>query len=63
MLCSRAFAYLREELRLPSGSRVHIKADPAASYESVAKVLDELQKSEFMKEVAFILPPKEDEAH
>jgi ribosomal protein L7/L12 len=56
MPCSGAITYLREELKLPAGSDVHVKADPGASYESVAKVLNELQRSEFMKSIAFIIP-------
>jgi ribosomal protein L7/L12 len=56
MPCSGAFTYLREELAVPAGSDVRVKADPGAPYESVAKVLDELQRSEFMKSIAVILP-------
>ena len=61
MLCTEVFSYLRNDLKLPAGSEVHVNADPDAPYESVAKVLDELQRSEFLKEIAFFAPPSPDE--
>jgi biopolymer transport protein ExbD len=58
--CEKAVAYLRETLKLPSGTAVGVKAGQTAPYKEVKKVLDDVHNSEFVHPVARVIDPKQD---
>jgi biopolymer transport protein ExbD len=59
ILCSALPAYLRDTLRLPRKTTIHLLAARAASYQSVRAVLDLIEKSSgFNHPVGYLTEPK-----
>jgi biopolymer transport protein ExbD len=58
VLCSALPAYLRDTLRLPRKTTIHLQAARAASYQSVRAVLDLIEKSGFNHPVGYLTEPK-----
>ena len=58
LLCADVVTHLREVLRLSPGARVRLRAARAAPFESVKKVMDLLDGSEYPLPVAYFLPPE-----
>lgn len=58
VLCSDLVNHFRDVLKLPAGTRVRLRAGRAAPYESVKKVMDLLDSSEYPLPVAYITGPK-----
>ena len=55
ILCADVLKHLRDVLKLPAGSRVRVRAEKTAPYESAAKVVEQLQKSEYThKKMGFV---------
>ena len=52
--CSEVAAYLRDTLKLPRETMVHLRAGRAASYQSVRNVMDIIEKSGFNHPVAYL---------
>ena len=60
LLCSDVVSHLRNVLKLPPRSRVHLQVGPAAKYESVMRVADLLNKSEYPLPVGDLAPEYKD---
>jgi biopolymer transport protein ExbD len=60
ILCSDLAAHLRDTLKLPQETTIHLRAERAASYRSGRTVLDVIQKSGFKHPVAYLTEPSED---
>ena len=60
LLCSDVVSHLRNVLKLPPRSRVHLQVGPAAKYESVMRVADLLNKSEYPLPVGYLAPEYKD---
>jgi biopolymer transport protein ExbD len=56
LLCSEVVSHLREVLKLPAKSRIHLQVGNGAPYESVMKVVDMLNKSEYPSPVGYLAP-------
>jgi len=54
LLCSNVLDHLREVLKLPAKSRVHVLVDKTSTYESTAKVMELLQKSEYALPMGYV---------
>ena len=59
--CSDLAAYLRDTLKLPRGTTIHLQAARAASYQSVRTVLDIIEKSGFNHPVGYLTESKSSE--
>jgi hypothetical protein len=60
VLCADAITHLRDTLKLPAGTEVGVKAGLTAPFKDVKKVLDDVQKSEYVIPVAYLTEPKND---
>jgi len=58
ILCSDLAAHLRDTLKLPKETEIHLRAGRAAPYQSVRKVLDIIERSGFTYPVAYLTEPK-----
>ncbi len=58
ILCSDLVSHFRDVLKLPAGTRVRLRAGRAAPHESVKKVMDLLDSSEYPLPAAYIAEPK-----
>jgi hypothetical protein len=56
--CDSALRHLRDVLKLPPGSEVRFKAGRSVPYPVIKRTMDEVQHSEYVTAVAFVLPPK-----
>lgn len=54
VLCPDVLKYLREVLKLPAGSRVHLIAEKNSTYESTVKLVELLEKSEYKLPVMYM---------
>ncbi|MEJ1966463.1 MAG: biopolymer transporter ExbD [Gammaproteobacteria bacterium] len=57
ILCSELSAYLRDTLKLPQETTIHLQAARAASYQSVRTVLDIIEKSGFSHAIGYLAEP------
>jgi biopolymer transport protein ExbD len=61
IVCSELPQYLRDTLKLPRETTIHLQASRAASYQSVRAVLDIIEKSGFNHPVGYLTEPKSSE--
>lgn len=52
--CADVLNQLRNVLGLPAGSRVHLVVEKTSTYESTAKVIELLQKSEYKQKMGYV---------
>lgn len=55
--CADLTSYLRDTLKLPRETTIHLQAAPAASFESVRKVMAIIEKSGFNHPVGYVAEP------
>jgi biopolymer transport protein ExbD len=58
ILCSDLAVHLRDTLKLPRETLIHLRAGRAAPYQSVGKVVDIIKKSGFRYPVAYLTEPE-----
>lgn len=58
IVCADLAAHLRDTLKLPAETMIHLRAGRAASYQSVKKVIDIIKQSGFRYPVAHVTEPK-----
>jgi hypothetical protein len=56
--CENALRHLRDVLKLPPGSEVRFRAGRSVPYTVIKRTMDDVQHSEYVTAVAFVLPPK-----
>ncbi len=56
LLCSEVVNHLREVLKLPPKSRIHLQVGNGTPYESFMKVVEMLNKSEYPIPVGYLAP-------
>jgi biopolymer transport protein ExbD len=54
LLCADVLKHLREVLKLPPGSQVRLGVEKDSTYESTAKVLELIKKSEYKTPMGYI---------
>jgi biopolymer transport protein ExbD len=57
IFCSELSTYLRDTLKLPRETTIHLQAARSASYQSVRTVLDIIEKSGFNHAVGYVAEP------
>jgi len=52
--CADVLKHLREVLRVPAGAHLHVRAEKAATYESISAVFSLLQKTEYVTKMGYV---------
>ena len=52
--CADVLKHLREVLKVPAGAHLHVRAEKAATYESISAVFSLLQKTEYVTKMGYV---------
>ena len=52
--CADVLKHLREVLEVPAGAHLHVRAEKAATYESISAVFSLLQKTEYVTKMGYV---------
>jgi biopolymer transport protein ExbD len=52
--CADVLKHLREVLRVPAGTHLHVRAEKAATYETISAVFSLLQKTEYVTKMGYV---------
>ena len=52
--CADVLKQLREVVKAPAGTHLHVRAEKAATYESISAVFALLQKTEYVTKMGFV---------
>jgi len=52
--CADVLKQLREVLKLPAGAHLHVRAEKAATYESISAVFSLIQKTEYVTKMGYV---------